>query len=384
MINFLCTSPKPKVDGTDALFNEMNLLQNQFNGFATSLFPFTDPSINYPILLYGFHKFRTIQKIEQTTEVNHIFASSIFHLPIVYFLKNPIVYTVAASLREDTILPIRKFMDRIKYFIVSNEIDSQILRSKGINNIKIIQSGIDIELFNKNKLALDNKLHLLMASAPWDMNQFKTKGIFLIFEALQKIDNIHITFLWRNILPDHMLRLVKKYKVEDKITFVNEYTNVDKYLQQVHGTILLTKDGSIVKSFPHSLIESIVAGKPVILSNKIPMSNFVKNNNCGLVLEEFTSNNLISLIEQFRNRYAELANFTLNIESDIFSIRRLFDDYNDLYSKVTSTSSSKRRAPSNTPKVFKARPQNSIFLPTSRRVKKEDSSRKDNGRSENI
>lgn len=334
MINYLCTSPKPNLKKTDALYNEINLLQNKFKGSITSLYPFSTPSSKYPVILNGIHNFGAIRKLDNQLKINHIFAPSIFHLPIVYFFKKPTIYTIVAGVSNRNRLPINPFMKRIASFIVSNERDYQTVRDNGIKKVHIIRTAIDISSFEKHRLPKKEKLHLLLASAPWEMKQFKTKGIHLLLEALQKSDNLAMTFLWRNILPEYMETLIKHYKVEDKVTFINEVSDVNSILKKVHGTVLLTNDCSVVKAYPHSLIESVISGKPVIVSHDIPMADYVVDNKCGLVLQDYSIDGLMAKLKEFNDQYHQLSEACMSINPWDFSADRLLKDYKNLYANV--------------------------------------------------
>lgn len=333
MINYLTTSPKPRILGTDATYNEMQCLKKHFGGEIHSLSPLKKPTSKFPIVLYGLHNLRAIKKSEKQASCHQIFAPALFHLPVVYSFSKPIIYNVVAGLNTDLKLPRAKFLSKIKVFIVSNIQDQQILKSKGIENVEVIRTGIDVSPFSKNVLKLDKKIRLLLASAPWEQKQFRSKGIHLIFKSLQQIDNIHLTLLWRNILPQHLEKLIKEYNLESKVSFVNQHVKVNEYIKKVHGTILLTNDRTLVKAYPHSLIESLVAGKPIITTSNIPISAECHEQKCGLVLDEFTPNSLIKIIAKFRNQYKELSKAAYELDENYFSYERFKDDYESMLKK---------------------------------------------------
>lgn len=333
MINYLCSSPFPQIKGTDAVYNEINTLHNQFGGSVHSLYPFKKPSSRFPILLYGVHNYRQIKKLEKEVSCHQVFAPSLFHIPILYRLKKPIIYNIVAGIGKNVKLPQKYYLDKITLFIVSNEADKDILNKQGIQNVEIVTTGIKTENFEKHSLVYEGKLNLLLASAPWEMKQFYSKGIHLIFEYLKSHPNVHIYLLWRDILAEHAVDLIKQYGIQDSISFINKNVNVNKYLKKVHGSILICNDRTLVKANPHSLIESIAAGKPVICSSNIPFSSFVKSRKCGVCLEEFNLESLDNAIKKFTEGYHKLSNVAYAIDPYIFSTDRVKDQYQKLYTK---------------------------------------------------
>jgi len=337
MINFLCTSPKPKLSGTDALYNEIYKLKDHFGGEVTSLYPFSKPNSSYPALLYGAHNLLKIKNLERKYSINQLFAPSLSYLPFMYALSKPIVYNVSTGISEkSTFLP-DNFLKKVSAFVVSNEKDKNILLQKGHNNVRLIRSAIDTTKLEKHQLPVNGTLQLLMASAPWENKQFHTKGIHLLLSALQQLENVHLTFLWRNVLVKDMQQLISQYQVQDKITFINETVDIQKLLKQVHGCVLLCSNASIVKSYPHSLIEALVSGKPVITSKEIPIADYVTKNNCGLVLDTFDTGQLVNLIHNFHSNIKVLSDKASQINVHDFSIEKMMSEYQILYNNILSS-----------------------------------------------
>jgi len=339
MINFLCTSPKPNLTGTDALYNEIYKLKDYFGGRVTSLYPFSKPNSSYPALLYGAHNLFEIKTAESDHKINQIFAPSLSYLPFIHLLKKPIVYNVSTGISERGKLFPNGFLKKVSSFVVSNERDKNILHENGLNNVKIIRSAIETSTFKKHQLSLNGTLHLMMASAPWETKQFHTKGIHLLLSALQQLKGVHLTFLWRNVLVKDMEQLINQYQVADKITFINENVDIQTLLHKVHGCVLLSNNSSIVKSYPHSLLESLACGKPVITSKEIPMADYINENQCGLILNDFNHHALIRLIENFKTNLQNLTDFAFHFNEHDFSIQKMMSEYRLLYHNILATQS---------------------------------------------
>ena len=68
--------------------------------------------------------------------------------------------------------------------------------------------------------------------------------------------------------------------LEKQVEILNKRVDVNAVLAGVHGSIALVTNPAIIRSFPHSLMESLAAGKPVIVSRSIPMSDYVEQTGC--------------------------------------------------------------------------------------------------------
>jgi len=292
---------------------------------------------SYPALLYGSHNLLKIKNLERDHSINQLFAPSLSYLPFMHALKKPIVYNVSTGIGKKGMLLPNTFLKKVNAFVVSNEKDKKILLQKGHNNVKLIRSAIDTSKFKQHQLPLSGKLHLLMASAPWENKQFYTKGIHLLLSALQQVENVHLTFLWRNVLVKDMQQLITQYQVQDKITFINETVDIQKLLKQVHGCVLLCSNASIVKSYPHSLLEALISGKPVITSKEIPIADYVTKNKCGLVLDAFDADQLVQLFHIFHSNIKILSEKAMQINVHDFSIEKMMSEYRVLYNNILSS-----------------------------------------------
>jgi glycosyltransferase involved in cell wall biosynthesis len=88
-----------------------------------------------------------------------------------------------------------------------------------------------------------------------------------------------------------------------QVTLLSERVDVNEILANVHASITLATSPGIVKSFPHSLLESLAAGKPVLVSRAIPMADYVEKTGCGRVIEEVTPHDIFVAVESLAMEY---------------------------------------------------------------------------------
>ena len=106
----------------------------------------------------------------------------------------------------------------------------------------------------------------------------------------------------------------------------------DAYLARAHAAVLLAKRAEIVKAYPHSLLEALAAGKPVIISESISLADFVRRNQCGMVVEEVNSAALAAAITALIDNYTNLARNAVQVGPTSFSLTALIEEYRRLYS----------------------------------------------------
>ncbi len=246
-------------------------------------------------------------------------------------MKNPIVYTVVASLQKQKKPVNINSLNKLHRIVVSNERDQQVLESWGINNYSIIHPGIDTSSFSSYPIPLKKDLTLLLASAPWEKAQFYSKGIDLLLETAAKLPFLKLILLWRGLLFEELLKKIDYYGVRQKVEVINRKVNVNEILKRVHATILVAKRPDLVKAFPHSLIESLAAGKPVIVSKTIPMADYVTKHGCGVVMEELRMDSLTKSIKSLMNQYQYLVHNANSISAQDFSLEKMINEYRRLY-----------------------------------------------------
>lgn len=328
---YLLTSPEPAIEGTDATYQEVSALRRAFDGKTLNLCPRSVPGLPFPPQLFGFHRLDALRRLERQCEINHLYHSVPYPFPILRFLRNPIVYTVLTSLRHVGRPPSLQRLASLRSIVVSNARDADILKSWGLSNYAVVPPAIDTAGLGKNALPLRNELTLLMASAPWVEDQFDLKGIDALLDAVVHDGALRLILVWRGLLLEELVKRVERRGIGDRVEIVTERVDIGDYLKRAHAAVLLAKRGDIVRAYPHSLLESLVAGKPIILSASLPMADYVRQEDCGIVLETVSQHTLSEAIQTLRARYAELARQAQLTKAHAFSTSALIDRYREIY-----------------------------------------------------
>jgi glycosyltransferase involved in cell wall biosynthesis len=330
-ILYLLTAPPPPFEGTDAVFQEVAALRDAFQGEIINLSPLKSSTRRFPKQLYGFHRVREIKQLESQCDVSHLFFPFPYPFPIIRLLSKPVFYTVTASLNLTKRPPGHAQLKRLQRIIVSNDRDAGILKTWGLTNYAVIPLGIDGSNFTRTAVPLGRELTLLSASAPWIRRQFDLKGIDLLLTTAAELPFLRLILLWRGVLADELTKRVERLGIGKRVEIVNRRVNVNDYLAKAHATVVLAKNGGIVRSFPHSLIESLMARKPVLLSDTIAMSDYVINRRCGVVVYDMSITTLSSAIDALMRSYEELVRNATQIGPEAFSIRAMVENHRSLY-----------------------------------------------------
>jgi len=152
-----------------------------------------------------------------------------------------------------------------------------------------------IKIFNKKFKFLRGKRIILYLG-----RLHKKKGCELLIKAYSKLKNInnYILLIAGEHNNDYFLKL-KKYVDENNLK--NKVFFSGFVLGDLKWGAILRSDCTILTSYGEnfgvSIIESLFCGKPVICSQKVGISQIIKNYNAGLIVK----NNIISIQKQIKN-----------------------------------------------------------------------------------
>jgi len=329
-ITHLITVPKPKISKTDALWNEAYLLSEKFNGECRSIFPLKIPTSLIPRDLIGLGEI--FKKKDQ--DIIHVHSPYLYYFPMLKYLKVPIIYSVATSIEPRYLKKIRQ-LKKIEKIVVSSDNDKEKLHQLGFRNAISINPGLDLSYIKEQaKRTRRNPFNILMASAPWEKNQISKKGYPIIFQFLKDNTDFHLTILLRGSFEKELKDLASKYEVSNKCIFVNEKVDINQFLKTCDATLLITNQQEIIKSYPHSLLESIAAHKPIIISENIALGAFTKKFQCGVSLKNFEYSELRKIILELKDNYDFYQAHTIGLKSH-FKVENWLEAYEDEYRKLS-------------------------------------------------
>ncbi len=296
----------------------------------------------YPFLIPSTHN------QSKKTDINHIY-TSLGDLPYLNILnlKNTIL-TAAASCSEEKIKKRLPKLQQLKQIIVESEYQEKQLLKLNIpkEKITIIHPPVDLTRFSyqePEKIELSEQKQqkkqpftILYASCPTRKEDFEKRGINLIAAVAKEEESTEIVFdlAWRSGALKEINQLVEKNNLKN-IHINNEIVaDMNTKYGKAHCTIIpYTQFDDYLKLIPNSAIESLAAGKPILVSEKTEMANIVKKTGCGIVFEP-TSKGLSDAIKKLRKNYSFYQKQCRKTAQQYFSKDLFLEKYTKIYKEL--------------------------------------------------
>jgi len=327
----LTISP-PTMPECDAVVQEIGALRGHFGGSLVYLNINHRLPIGLPRAAFGLHELGHIRAQELDLQLHHLFNPDPFPFPVLRALRRPIVYSLTGGVKDRR--PALRFFGSLAAITVADERSLERLRSWGLDNVMLVQPGIDTARFTCSHLPLQSEIRLMVGSAPWNHGQFRQKGVEALLLAARRCSRLRLVFLWRGVLADEMERRVRRMGLEGRVQVLNRKVDVNQVLASVHASIALATDMSIIRPYPHSLIESLAAGKPVIISRCIPMADYVERTGCGKVVDSVDPDSVLAALEALVDVYENLQAAAQQVGQRDFSQRAMIASFQRVYERV--------------------------------------------------
>jgi glycosyltransferase involved in cell wall biosynthesis len=122
--------------------------------------------------------------------------------------------------------------------------------------------------------------------------------------------------------------------LEKQVVVLNQRVDVNQVLASVHASITLAADPAIVRAYPHSLMDSLAAGKPILVSQAIPMADYVEQTGCGKVVESVTPASILSAVQALAREYQGLQKSAQQVGQRDFGQAAMLASFQQVYEHV--------------------------------------------------
>ena len=333
------TIAPPEMPGCEAVVQEVEALQSRFGGDLVYLGPNRRSALRVPRAAFGLHKLRRLRAREEAILFHHVFNPDPFLFPVLRGLRRPIIYSVTGGARSRR--PNVAFLSSLAAITVTDRRSLERFRTWGLDNCSLVRPGIDTTRFTCSPIPLESEIRLMVGSAPWNQVQFRRKGIKALLLAARDYPRLHLVFLWRGVLAERMKRYVRRLNLEKQVEILNIKVDVNRVLAGVHASVSLTTHPSVIRPYPHSLMESLAAGKPVIVSRSITMSEYAERKGCGTVVETVSSAGILDAVEAMAREYTNLQEAAREVGQRDFSQEMMLASFQSVYDQ--SLESPRRR-----------------------------------------
>ncbi len=174
--------------------------------------------------------------------------------------------------------------------------------------IEVTPTPSKIERKKSQKKYDPNNVNILFAS--WNNkegNAIRERGLEYLLELLKENPNYTLTIPLRDNDTETFNMIAKKIGVSDRVKLLEIHNNTEILTQLFDDSdfVAFVPQKRIVKDVPNSLIDGIVRGKPIIISDVIDFSQEVKKYGIGIVVPGGEKAKKMMIDE---NTYTELSN----------------------------------------------------------------------------
>jgi glycosyltransferase involved in cell wall biosynthesis len=331
------TVPPSPLAMLDAVVQEVAALRalSEGGGQVIHLYPGRAPGTRLPRRWWGLQHLPFLWRVEKQFDLHHIFNPDPFSFTVLRFLRQPIIYTATAGLGGADREAVQFTARAVYILVVPTWAERTALREWGVSNVAVIRPGIDLARFPPSPPPTGAPFTVLMGSAPWTLEQFESKGIEALLEVAQARADLRLVLLWRGLYFEEIQRRIAQRGLEERVTVINRPVDVNEVLAEVHAAIVLARDARLIKAYPHSLLEALATGRPVLVSRAIPMSTDVEQAGCGVVVETVKAQDVLQAMARLESHYAAYQTAALRAGRE-FSQQQPVAAYAELYKSIIS------------------------------------------------
>ncbi|EOU2062757.1 glycosyltransferase [Clostridium perfringens] len=202
-------------------------------------------------------------------------------------------------------------------------------------NIPVIYNGVDINKFRvKKDRNIKDTINIINVGSMW-----YPKNHSLLVEAFSKAlarnKKLRLTILGDGELKPNIEDLIKKLNIEKYVFLPGNVMNVEEYLNESDIFILSSK----FEGLPLVILEAMASGLPIISTNVGGISDIVKNNENGFLVDSDNVGELAEAIIKLSKDYNLINNFgeISKSRSIIYDVKIMANKYKELYYDLISS-----------------------------------------------
>lgn len=320
----------------EAVSKEIHLLHTHFPGslvYGISSHDWLKFSLKQRYVVHFYRPYRLapalIPLLSTRFDLSHIYHSLHNRYFLDHLSKKPIILTAATG--GDMLEPARyKKIDRI---VLESAYDLERVRQAGIpeEKLSIIYPGLDLSKFSYQEP--DEDFTILFASSPFSPEYFGARGIDLLIAAAAACQDVRFLLLWRRWSGTEQTITPM---IQDKTNIVlntNIIRNMGTFLNGVHTVIAPFTSQMLTKPCPNSIIESLAAGKPVLVSDKVSIAYLIEQEQCGIVFPP-EKGALVAAIHELKKNYRTYQQHARRCAEKYFSKDTFLAQYESLYNAL--------------------------------------------------
>ncbi len=263
------------------------------------------------------------------------------YLPL--FHRSRTILTSTNYFTAKRLLPWKKYLQKVKKIVVEAELQRTILLQLGLQKrqIELVYPPVDLKKFTYRKAT--GPFKILNASCPSRVSDLERRGMSFLMDSDPFLQDCAITVLWRVGEFERFRQMTKERTFKSLRVEKRVIKDMNEAYATHHCTIIpYTRFDEFLKLVPNSAIESLAAGKPVLISSKTGISELVEREQCGVVFEP-TRESLLRAIALLRDNYARYQKNCRPTAEKYFSQEIFIKKYEQIYTEVAAPKQKVRR-----------------------------------------
>jgi glycosyltransferase involved in cell wall biosynthesis len=280
----------------------------------------------FPLSLFALPFFG---KMASSFQINHIFSSLVepILIPRISHLNTIATITKDADSLTKFEKNIKHFK-KLRYVVVESSRHREILKQTGIDEkaIKLIYPGTRLKTYERAPFPFK----ILFATSPLGNFGLLSRGIYLLMQAAAMLPDVRFLLVWRDKNYRKLSTLINHHRLHN-VEVLNGYIpDMERIYKSVHATILPGLTHSSLKPCPHSAIDSLSHGKPVLVSQPTSIAGIVSRYKCGVTFD-FSVESLVANVKLLIHNYDEFQSNCHRIVEENFSKDVYIESYRKLY-----------------------------------------------------
>lgn len=282
----------------------------------------------YPLLYPGIYLF-------SREKINHLYTGvpDLAYLPTLP--KKKMIITLVNGFSSDSIARKISYLKKAQKIIIQSEIQKQHLLRSGIKEekLEVVRPPVDLANFSYKKPSAE--FLILNASCPTKFNAVEKRGITLLTSVDKMLKDVKIKLLWRNGEFDIFQKNLGS-RVFENIILENKLSqDMNGEYGKASATIIpYLRFDEFLKTVPNSVIESLAAGKPVLVSSQTGIADTIREEKCGVVFEP-TKEGLLTAIAELKKNYRSYQKNCRKTAEKYFSLEQFIHKHEVIYNSLS-------------------------------------------------
>lgn len=271
-------------------------------------------------------------RLARGTSLNHIFASPAERVLTRRLARLPnTVLTIAKGSR--TLSSVHRnaaTLRRLQCLVVESERHRELLLQLDVpaGRIRLIHPGIEPRPYREPT----GPFTLLFATSPKSPDYLLTRGVHLLLKTAALLPDVRFRLVWR-WNPGFVERLVRDREVRNVEVLTGYRRDMAALYDEAHAVVLPALEPDSFKPCPHSALQSLAHGKPLLVSRYVSIADAVARHRCGVVFEP-RIDAMRNAIRRLAARYDDYQANTAPTLAREFSKAGFLDRYGQLYAAL--------------------------------------------------